>query len=165
MKRRALAERQGLALAALMLFVGCGATAALAIDADSRLRYDMQADKDGFVRLDRQTGEMSFCQVRDGDLICRMGADERAAYEKALADMQARLEALESGEQGGDGVASSKRQERIPESGNSPQTPGLGEQEEREFEKAMEFAQRAMRRFYDALKDLKSDIERERDAQ
>lgn len=165
MTGRVLAMRRGSTWALLMLPFVAAATPAGATDLDSSMRYDMRAEKDGFVRLDRQTGEMSFCQLRDGNLACRVGADERAAFEKALSEMQSRLDALEKRGKGEDGVASSKRQERIPESGKSPAEPGLGEQEEREFEKAMEFAQRAMRRFYDALKDLKSDIEREKQAQ
>ncbi len=165
MTGRALAVRHSAKLAMIALTFCAGAAPARAVDLDSSMRYDMRAEKDGFVRLDRQTGEMSFCQLRDGNLVCRVGADERAAFDKALAEMQARLDALEKRRQGEDDVASSKRQERIPESGKSPEKPALGEEEEREFEKAMEFAQRAMRRFYDALKDLKSDIERDQKVQ
>jgi hypothetical protein len=39
---------------------------------------------------------MSLCEEKDGTLVCRMAADERAAYEQELDRLSARVTALEN---------------------------------------------------------------------
>ncbi|MGR9230165.1 hypothetical protein ACU8NU_01130 [Rhizobium leguminosarum] len=70
------------------------AAAAAEADAD---RFQLEKSGDHFVRLDRQTGAMSICQDKDGALVCRMAADERAAYEDELDRLAKRVTALEQG--------------------------------------------------------------------
>lgn len=70
--------------------------AAAATDADAG-RFQLEKSGDHFVRLDRQTGAMSICQDKDGALVCRMAADERAAYEDELDRLAKRVTALEQG--------------------------------------------------------------------
>jgi len=60
-------------------------------------RFQLEKSGDHFVRLDRQTGAMSICQDKDGALVCRMAADERAAYEDELDRLAKRVTALEQG--------------------------------------------------------------------
>ncbi|EPF00171.1 hypothetical protein [Rhizobium grahamii] len=59
-------------------------------------RFQLERSGDHFVRLDRQTGAMSLCEEKDGTLVCRMAADERAAYEQELDRLSARVTALEN---------------------------------------------------------------------
>ncbi|RUM26552.1 hypothetical protein EFQ99_05290 [Rhizobium vallis] len=68
--------------------------AAAAAEADAG-RFQLEKSGDHFVRLDRQTGAMSICQDKDGALVCRMAADERAAYEDELDRLAKRVTALE----------------------------------------------------------------------
>ncbi|MBY5338146.1 hypothetical protein HFO99_30280 [Rhizobium leguminosarum] len=70
--------------------------AAAAVEADAS-RFQLEKSGDHFVRLDRQTGAMSICQDKDGALVCRMAADERAAYEDELDRLAKRVTALEQG--------------------------------------------------------------------
>jgi hypothetical protein len=70
--------------------------AAVAAEADAG-RFQLEKSGDHFVRLDRQTGAMSICQDKDGALVCRMAADERAAYEDELDRLAKRVTALEQG--------------------------------------------------------------------
>jgi hypothetical protein len=70
--------------------------AAAAAEADAG-RFQLEKSGDHFVRLDRQTGDMSNCQDKDGALVCRMAADERAAYEDELDRLAKRVTALEQG--------------------------------------------------------------------
>ncbi|MBY3119412.1 MULTISPECIES: hypothetical protein [Rhizobium] len=70
--------------------------AAAAAEADAS-RFQLEKSGDHFVRLDRQTGAMSICQDKDGALVCRMAADERAAYEDELDRLAKRVTALEQG--------------------------------------------------------------------
>ena len=59
-------------------------------------RFQLERSGDHFVRLDRQTGAMSLCEEKDGELVCRMAADERAAYESELDRLSDRVTALEN---------------------------------------------------------------------
>ncbi|MDM9626304.1 hypothetical protein QTL95_10375 [Rhizobium sp. S152] len=69
--------------------------AAQAAEPDSS-RFQLERSGDHFVRLDRQTGAMSLCEEKDGSLVCRMAADERAAYEGELDRLSERVTALEN---------------------------------------------------------------------
>jgi hypothetical protein len=59
-------------------------------------RFQLERSGAHFVRLDRQTGAMSLCEEKDGALVCRMAADERAAYESELDRLSDRVTALEN---------------------------------------------------------------------
>ena len=58
-------------------------------------RFQLERTEQGIVRLDTQTGAMSLCNDTDGELVCRMAPDERAAYEKELDLLEKRVTALE----------------------------------------------------------------------
>jgi anti-sigma-K factor RskA len=45
--------------------------------------------------IDTRTGEMSICAEKTGQLVCRLAADERRAFEESLSDLSARVAALE----------------------------------------------------------------------
>lgn len=59
-------------------------------------RFQLERSGDHFVRLDKQTGAMSLCEEKEGSLVCRMAADERAAYEDELDRLSDRVSALEN---------------------------------------------------------------------
>jgi len=67
---------------------------AFAQDADPS-RFQLERTESGFIRLDRETGAVSLCREAEGNLVCRMAADERAAYEKELDLLGERVTALE----------------------------------------------------------------------
>ncbi|GIL01742.1 MAG: hypothetical protein BroJett030_16410 [Alphaproteobacteria bacterium] len=113
---------------------------------DDAARFTLEPSGDGFVRLDRRTGVMSYCVVKAERLVCRLAADERKAYETEIARLQERLE---------EGAADADR----PRSDRLPPSPDA---EEREFEKAMEYAERALRRFYDMMQRLRSEWDERR---
>lgn len=58
-------------------------------------RFQLEQSGSGVVRLDTRTGALSLCEEKDGNLICRMAADERAAYEEQLDRLEKRVSALE----------------------------------------------------------------------
>lgn len=58
-------------------------------------RFQLQPTEGGVVRLDTRTGAMTLCRNSNGELICRMAADERAAYEEELDRIEKRVAALE----------------------------------------------------------------------
>ncbi|MFS8115652.1 hypothetical protein QD460_28355 [Rhizobium jaguaris] len=70
------------------------ATPGHAAEPDSA-RFQLERSGDHFIRLDKQTGAMSICQDQNGNLVCRMAADERAAYEDELDRLSERVSKLE----------------------------------------------------------------------
>ena len=48
----------------------------------------MTPTEGGFLRLDKETGAVSFCTVDAGLSVCRVSADERAALENEIARLR-----------------------------------------------------------------------------
>lgn len=102
-------------------------------------RYAMQKTDSGIARLDTQTGEVSLCQEADGEIVCRMAADERTAFELELDLLTKRIETLEKSV--GDGQTSLK--------------PRLPTKEE--IDQTMSIMERMMRSFMGIVKDLERE--------
>ena len=58
-------------------------------------RYVMEETENGYVRMDTATGEMSICSERNGQLVCKLAADERAAFQETLDRLEERVARLE----------------------------------------------------------------------
>jgi len=58
-------------------------------------RYVMEKTAEGYVRMDTATGEMSICTEKSGQLVCKLAADERAAFQDALDRLEERVSRLE----------------------------------------------------------------------
>ncbi len=99
-------------------------------------RYTMQKSETGFARLDTETGEVDLCREKNGELVCRMAADERAAFERELDLLTKRVEALEKSV--GRGAAASK--------------PDLPTDEE--IDRTMSIMERVMRKFMEIVKEF-----------
>ncbi len=99
-------------------------------------RYSMQKTDSGIARLDTETGEVSLCQEKDGQMVCRMAADERSAFELELDLLAKRVETLEKAVQ--EGPLSVK--------------PRLPTKEE--IDQTMTVMERMMRNFMGIVKDL-----------
>ena len=52
--------------------------------------------ENGYVRMDTQTGAMSTCEEHGGQLVCKLAADEREAYQDQIEHLQNSLKALEN---------------------------------------------------------------------
>ena len=102
-------------------------------------RYAMQKTDTGIARLDTQTGEVSLCQEKDGDLVCRRAADERTAFELELDLLAKRIEILEKAV--GEGQTALK--------------PRLPTKEE--IDQTMSIMERMMRSFMGIVKDLERE--------
>jgi hypothetical protein len=48
-------------------------------------RFAMAPAEGGFLRLDKETGAVSFCSAEGGLAVCRLAAEERAALEAEVA--------------------------------------------------------------------------------
>jgi hypothetical protein len=106
------------------------------------VRYALEKTAGGYVRMDKTTGEMSICKEADGQLICRIAADERSASEDTLAGLTKRVEALE--------------QKMLTMSGASPKSQNALPSEE-EFDKTLSMMERFMRRFMGVVKEFEDE--------
>jgi hypothetical protein len=138
--------RQSLLVAGVLLL----ATPTFAEDAvPSAGRYAIQPSDDGFVRLDTETGAVSHC-TRTGHIWhCDAVTDDKAALENKVAELSAEVASLNA-------EIGKLRTELADLKG----TPGKGQTElspedEKEFDRAMGFAERLMKRFFEMVRDLK----------
>lgn len=123
-------------IAVLLIGAGLGLAGGARAQDPAPGRYSMQKSETGIARLDTQTGEVSLCQERDGQLVCRMAADERTAFELEIDLLAKRVEALE----------------KAVESGGAVAKPDLPTDEE--IDRTMGIMERMMRKFMDIVKDL-----------
>lgn len=113
---------------------------AAAIAQENNARFALEKSADGFVRMDRVTGEMSICQETGGQLVCKMAADDRTAFENELDRMQENIDSL------------SKRV-AILESAPRSLMPT-----DEEFDQTMTYMQRFFRGFMDIVKEWDRDL-------
>jgi hypothetical protein len=111
-----------------------GAAAAPPDAADSANgRFAMTPVVDGFLRLDTRTGQVSLCTLASGQVQCRASADERAALEAEI-----------------DRLASENKRLKAA----APAPPQAAEvEEERRFDRALDRAERLMRRMMQLFRD------------
>lgn len=123
-------------IAAAAIFVSQAVAGAQAADE----RYRLEKTQNGYVRMDTQTGAMSICEERNGQLVCKLAADERDAYQDQIERLQSSLKALD------DRVTALEKGEP------TIRAPGLPTEEE--FEKSMGYMERFFRRFMGMVRDL-----------
>jgi hypothetical protein len=58
-------------------------------------RYTLEKSGQGFVRMDKTTGEMSICEERSGQLVCKLAADERSAFQDEIDRLEGSVKALD----------------------------------------------------------------------
>ena len=107
-------------------------------------RYSITRTVDGYIRTDTSNGQTSICTEKDGQLVCRMAADDRQAYEADIAALQNKIDSLE--------------QRIIALEKGSPassalQTPG---QNEKEFETSLNQMEQFFRRFMGIVKEFQA---------
>jgi len=94
-------------------------------------RFTLTPAEGGYVRLNKETGALSYCSVKDGVTACRLGAEERAAFEAEIERLQKENAALKA------------RAEAAPVPPAA--RPNMAPSEE-EFERALSFTERFLRR-------------------
>ncbi|MCG6857532.1 MAG: hypothetical protein LJE67_05645 [Salaquimonas sp.] len=109
------------------------------VDEDSaQMRYSMVLVNGGIALLDRKTGTMEYCAAQSGQIVCRLAVEERQGYEDEIARLGARVKQLED---------------------KLPRKPDATAGEDRRLNEAMRHAGRALRHIFDAVKDLRTDME------
>jgi exonuclease VII small subunit len=106
-------------------------------------RFSFTETPNGFIRLDKVTGQVSACTMRESGLVCKMAADERQAYQEEINRIDARL---------------NKLQERITslESGEflKKKAKKSFAEAEQELDQALKLADKAFRHFFNLMQDV-----------
>ncbi|CAJ0893263.1 hypothetical protein AMST5_04290 [freshwater sediment metagenome] len=97
--------------------------------------FTLQPVEGGFMRLDKRSGAVSFCTAKNGISVCRLGADERAT-------MEAELERLRA------------ENARLKSATVQPRSTMPGEEE---FERALSFTERFLRRIMRLFREESSN--------
>jgi len=105
-------------------------------------RYQLNREGDNFIRLDRKTGAMSVCKLRGDNLVCRMAADDRDALQEEMGALQERIARLE----------------KRSRSRSADDEDHSGYPLDEEFEQAMEYSGKVIRRLFEVMKDLREDL-------
>ncbi|MEX3006882.1 hypothetical protein [Hoeflea sp. TYP-13] len=92
-------------------------------------RFVMERTDSGFIRLDSYTGEISVCTDTDGQIVCRMAADERHALEEQIDLLEDRIAEMEKVIDG----QTSERQNHLPTDEEIDRTFGIMEKMMRRF--------------------------------
>lgn len=98
-------------------------------------RFQLEKMQDGFIRLDRKSGDVSYCRQEQSGLICRMAADERKAFEQELDALTKRVERLEK----------------------AAREPASALPSDAEVEKSLSIMERFFRRFMDIIGETKQE--------
>ena len=127
---------------AIAIAFAAGTLLALPAIAEETSSYTLQKTEDGFVRMNNKTGEMSICQERTGQLVCRVAADERTAYEEDLADLKGRVAKLE---------------DTVAAMGKIPPVVRDALPSDEQFEKSLSYMEKFFRRFMGIAKEFGYD--------
>lgn len=124
--------------------VGLGA--ATVVGQERQGRFAMSPVENGFVRLDTETGAMSFCTQKDGRWTCELMADEA----KAIQDEVARLR---------DEVRRLREQAAAPESAPPDERPGrkLELPTEEEVDKALDYFENIFKKFRERIEKFERE--------
>jgi hypothetical protein len=124
-------------------------------------RYQIAPDEDGFVRLDTRTGAMTHCGKREGAWRCDVLAEERSDLEQRLDALAGKVDALSAEVARLAGRLATVEAKAGASAAPSPdaQLPAAPSPEAREedFDEALSFAERLMRRFFELVRELKSE--------
>ncbi len=132
--------------AIVVLAAGIGLAVGAATAAAQEGRFIMERTEDGIVRLDTFTGELSACSAVEGQMVCRMAADERRALEEQIDLLEERIAAMERG------------------INKSPTQPDAGLPSNEEIDRTFGMMEQMMRRFLGIIEEFEQDDEPDPDS-
>lgn len=126
----------------VFLMIAVLAAGATSVVAEDSARFALEKTSDGYVRMDKTSGEMSICKEQDGQLVCRLAADDKGALADQLSQMDKRLGAIE---------------EKLTKMEKSGVGPSSDMPTDEEFEKTMGYMEKFFRRFMGVVKELNDE--------
>ncbi|MCC4243896.1 hypothetical protein [Stappia indica] len=129
-------------------------------DADPE-RYVLSPAGESFLRLDRQTGRISQCLKRDETWRCVLVPDVQIVLEEEVARLSEEVASLRAENR----RLAAKAGEPPAAEDSAPAAPKGGErhsltpEEEKEIDRAMDFTEKAMRRFFGMMRTLRQEYD------
>jgi flagellar motility protein MotE (MotC chaperone) len=102
--------------------------------------FRLEKSANGYVRMDTRTGAMSICEERSGQLVCKMAADERAAYQDEIDRLDNSVKALDARVAKLENSLSARLESKLPS--------------EEDLNKTMGYMERFFRTFKDIVKEM-----------
>jgi hypothetical protein len=127
---------------------------------DQSDRYSMSPTEGGFVRLDKETGAMSFCAKKDGAWSCDAMPDSQQAMRSEIEKLEAEKKALK---EENERLAQANR----PDGGSSDATPppappgNLQMPTEEEVDKLFDYVEGMVRKFKERIQRLEKEAQKE----
>ncbi|MCF6322027.1 MAG: hypothetical protein L3J32_09700 [Rhizobiaceae bacterium] len=126
-------------------------------------RFQIEREGNGFVRLDKKTGETSFCQTVNDVLVCRLAVEERDTLHREISDLQNKLTAEKEKLAALDETGSSQQSQVRPKDGvpDTSKREGAGSERdefEQEMDRALDITRRTMRKLFSAVKELRKEF-------
>ena len=106
-------------------------------------RYRLEKTDSGYVRMDTATGEMSICEERSGQLVCKLAADERAAFQRDIDRLQTKLDDVEG---------------RVAKLEARPSIPETLLPSDEQVDKGIDIMEKFFRSFMGIVKELDKDV-------
>ncbi|MDI6025394.1 hypothetical protein QBK99_04145 [Corticibacterium sp. UT-5YL-CI-8] len=106
-------------------------------------RYQLEKTENGYVRMDTRTGEMSICEEKSAQLVCRVAADERTAMQDEVDRLRGDVSALHDRVIKLENSLSARLESKLPS--------------DEEFEKTMGYMERFFRSFMGIVKEQEAD--------
>lgn len=132
-------------------------------------RYLLSETGDGFLRLDRESGRVSLCKKVNDAWRCVPLPDAEQALEEEIAaltienerltarnrELEAKILAI--GRSAEEAMGGLDGKDGAP--GVQPPSVGLTNEDEKKLDEALDFTERAMRRFFGLMKELRKELE------
>ena len=93
--------------------------------------------------MDTATGEMSICEERSGQLVCKLATDERAAFQRDIDRLQTKLDDVEG---------------RVAKLEARPSIPETLLPSDEQVDKGIDIMEKFFRSFMGIVKELDKDI-------
>jgi hypothetical protein len=106
-------------------------------------RYRLEKTDTGYIRMDTTTGEMSICEERSGQLVCKLAADERAAFQSDIDRLQTKLDDVEG---------------RVAKLEARPSIPETLLPSDEQVDKGIDIMEKFFRSFMGIVKELDKDV-------
>jgi len=128
-------------------------------------RYTLSPTEGGVIRLDRETGTMSFCSGKEGEWTCKDMPEQESALKKRLDELEGEKRALEAEKRLRDGLLGGGPVAKAPE-GKAvepvPAPPGdLPIPNERDVDKLFDYVEGMVKKFKERIDRLEREAKKE----
>ena len=105
--------------------------------------YSLQPAVGDYLKIDRRTGDVSHCALRDGVWSCQLIPEDRKAYEDRIAELEAENERL------------GKQVAELQARNKAARAPLLGQEDERRLQEFLDLSDQMFRHFFNLVEKFR----------